>query len=646
MKKRIFTFLLAGILTFGSISEGVCATQVSAGGEINTVTEKMETDIAIESADGNRGKRLCGYQRPIELELEIDELPEIYEESVGQTKIKGSAAYNSQWDSYSTNYYYNLLKKDEQRAFWNKLDNMCRGYLTGRENLTNIENYVDKESGYNINYCNTKAVVYSGLSEKEAKDTMYMFIFSNPQYYFLQILSAIVPRGSGGYAVLTIDAAFAKGATRASVTAQMQSRIDSWVAEINKQPTELLKEKKIHDLVCEKVEYDPYYGTFKQNMYNQTVYSVFFTDTTVCAGYAQAIQLLCNAVGIDCGIVTSELHEWNIVRLDNTWYYVDATWDDLSVREAAELGLNQEMGYKYFNRSADAYMRDEDQYSASMHKTESMWNGYLPELTYDSGATWEDYGTIYKPTVVLSAPIITVSENSVNITAPTGGTIYYTTDGTNPSVASTKAFKYTGNVTLNQSGILKAIAVANGYYDSSISETAVLPMCTVTFHANGGYIGKKSITKTTKKVTYGQKIGKLAEPKRQGYAFLGWYTKKSGGSEIAADTSAAGTKIYYARWAKIKSTKSSISSVKSPSSGMMVVKIKNEKTASGYQIRYSLKQNMSSARDKTVSKNSLTVNKLKKGKKYYVQVRMYQKESVSGKKTYGSWSKVKSVKIK
>ena len=37
-------------------------------------------------------------------------------------------------------------------------------------------------------------------------------------------------------------------------------------------------------------------------------------------------------------------------------------------------------------------------------------------------------------------------------------------------------------------------------------------------------------------------------------------------------------------------------------------------------------------------------SKLKKKKKYYVRVRAYK--SVSGKKVYGAWSKVKTVKTK
>lgn len=67
----------------------------------------------------------------------------------------------------------------------------------------------------------------------------------------------------------------------------------------------------------------------------------------------------------------------------------------------------------------------------------------------------------------------------------------------------------------------------------------------------------------------------------------------------------------------------------------------------GYQVRYSLKKNMSGAGIKTIgNKNTAvkkTVKKLKSGK-YFVQVRAYK--TVSGKKYYSAWSKSATVRVK
>ena len=64
-----------------------------------------------------------------------------------------------------------------------------------------------------------------------------------------------------------------------------------------------------------------------------------------------------------------------------------------------------------------------------------------------------------------------------------------------------------------------------------------------------------------------------------------------------------------------------------------------------YQVQYSLKKNMKKAKaKKNITKNTVTLKKLKSEKKYYVRVRAYKK---IGNKTYlGKWSKkaVKTVK--
>ena len=89
---------------------------------------------------------------------------------------------------------------------------------------------------------------------------------------------------------------------------------------------------------------------------------------------------------------------------------------------------------------------------------------------------------------------------------------------------------------------------------------------------------------------------------------------------------------------KVNSAKLSKVSIKK---SKMTVKIKKASKVTGYQIKYSTRKNMKSAKIKTTKKLTNTI-KVKKNKKYYVQVRSYK--IVNGKKYYSSWSKVKAVK--
>ncbi|MCL2116149.1 MAG: InlB B-repeat-containing protein [Methanobrevibacter sp.] len=69
----------------------------------------------------------------------------------------------------------------------------------------------------------------------------------------------------------------------------------------------------------------------------------------------------------------------------------------------------------------------------------------------------------------------------------------------------------------------------------------------ITFNANGGKIGTK--TKVIKNINKGSKIKKFpANPKRTGYTFKGWYTKKSGGKKISVNTKPGKSVTVYAQW--------------------------------------------------------------------------------------------------
>lgn len=96
---------------------------------------------------------------------------------------------------------------------------------------------------------------------------------------------------------------------------------------------------------------------------------------------------------------------------------------------------------------------------------------------------------------------------------------------------------------------------------------------------------------------------------------------------------------------KPKATK--ISSIKPGRKSFLVKWKKQTNLTTGYQIRYSVKSSMASAKKVTIRKKettSRTVARLKSKKKYYVQVRTYHK--LAGKTYFSFWSAKKAVKVK
>ncbi|MBQ7117984.1 MAG: fibronectin type III domain-containing protein, partial [Clostridia bacterium] len=95
--------------------------------------------------------------------------------------------------------------------------------------------------------------------------------------------------------------------------------------------------------------------------------------------------------------------------------------------------------------------------------------------------------------------------------------------------------------------------------------------------------------------------------------------------------------------------KVTVSDLRSKKSKILTPVWKKVSGATGYEVVYSTSNKFTKKTTKTVTiKNAkttkTTIKKLKKGKKYYVKVRAYK--TVSGKKIYGAYSSVKSVKVK
>lgn len=191
---------------------------------------------------------------------------------------------------------------------------------------------------------------------------------------------------------------------------------------------------------------------------------------------------------------------------------------------------------------------------------------------------------------------------------------------------------------------------------------------TVVFHANGGTCS------TTSLQTSGCRLTSLPVPYRSGYLFDGWYTTPDAGDRITEATIYKKNHILFAHWTKTGSsfesadsgsgtdfdteTEEQIVSVSVPKvkgvslkhtkKGKVTVRWTWYSRGSGYQIACSTSRSFPKGKTKVKGAGAYddakTITGLKKGKTYYVRVRAYQK--LDGRKYYGSWSKVKKVKIR
>ena len=109
---------------------------------------------------------------------------------------------------------------------------------------------------------------------------------------------------------------------------------------------------------------------------------------------------------------------------------------------------------------------------------------------------------------------------------------------------STIATTFTGSMYLVSGGSGKVDVFTDddddGDFDTRINDTESY---VVTFDANGG-----SVDKEFAYTDHEGKIGKLPEPQRDGYEFLGWYSKAENGKEITKKTEFDKHTTIYAQW--------------------------------------------------------------------------------------------------
>ncbi len=113
---------------------------------------------------------------------------------------------------------------------------------------------------------------------------------------------------------------------------QLNDKINEVVSFANTLSSDYEKELYIHDYVCANTVYD--YSLISVG--GNTAYDSLVNGKAICEGYAKGIKILLDAVQIDNYLIFGDAktddevsaHMWNIVKIDNANYHLDATWND------------------------------------------------------------------------------------------------------------------------------------------------------------------------------------------------------------------------------------------------------------------------------------------------------------------------------
>lgn len=117
--------------------------------------------------------------------------------------------------------------------------------------------------------------------------------------------------------------------------AKINDKVDSIMKNILNDKMDV-KDKilKIHDYIIDNTKYDEY-GRDDTNAYD-----LFFKGSSKCFGYADAMAIFLDKLGLRNIKIGSNAHVWNAVLIDNEWYHIDVTWDDPVVENGATITNN------------------------------------------------------------------------------------------------------------------------------------------------------------------------------------------------------------------------------------------------------------------------------------------------------------------
>ena len=244
---------------------------------------------------------------------------------------------------------------------------------------------------------------FKDVSEEVLADTWTSVIKDHPEYFWFSL----------GYKYTTITQyGMEKIELKPRVSTELlqykeavDEKVDSILDKANQKQSDYEKVLFIHDYIIDNTVYDTKTADLitadkeSNTIYNaSTIYGCLVEKKAVCSGYAAAFHLLTKKLGFESGRTRGEadgeLHEWNYIKLDNEYYFIDVTWDDPLVENSAE----NRKSYDYFLITQDelfeTHKLEEGEKAPECKGTK--YNYYVYNGIYLQKYTYKDYRNIYK----------------------------------------------------------------------------------------------------------------------------------------------------------------------------------------------------------------------------------------------------------
>lgn len=284
-----------------------------------------------------------------------------YHLDVSEDKIK-----NNEGVEVLTHDYFNVSDIEMSKYYkWDKskyplcTSSKCNYFHKNKTIVNNIDEFKDRVKNAVEKAADNISIRVTNFDNKvySISDTIDAVLRENPQLEDIKEWLWVENRSVG-----TVNVIFKYDFPKDKVLAMRQEtekKADEIISSIIRPNMgDYDKVLAVHDYIVKSSVYD------EENADKDTVppeeydaYGVLIKGIGVCDGYTEAMKLLLDKAGIKCIIVDGSVqdrssdnkvisigHSWNIVKIEDSYYHIDITWDDGSSE-----GRCKEAAYIYFN---------------------------------------------------------------------------------------------------------------------------------------------------------------------------------------------------------------------------------------------------------------------------------------------------------
>ena len=112
----------------------------------------------------------------------------------------------------------------------------------------------------------------------------------------------------------------------------INQKIDNIMSELSLESlNDYEKIQAFHDYIINNTKYDSSINIENQltvDTNSNKATGLLLENKAICSGYSDTMAIFLNKLNYNNYKISSEKHIWNLIKLDNNWKHIDATWDD------------------------------------------------------------------------------------------------------------------------------------------------------------------------------------------------------------------------------------------------------------------------------------------------------------------------------